>query len=95
MTRYSYDNDDDDLYEKPRQRRRRPHSELGMASCVIATLAAATIFAAFVVGGIISARNPNLSDDDPSKTAVGCSLLIGGGLAVVGAVCNQIIPLSV
>src|SRR5882724_7514082 len=89
--RYDRDHEDDgERYRPPRPRRRRkarPHSELGIGSCVLAVLAGVIIFLTFVLAGAAAARNGGeLNDNDPRLTAVGCVVLTGGGLAFIGVI---------
>src|SRR5262245_43992597 len=78
-----YANDDDLEYRRPRRRKKRPHSELGIASCVLAVLAGFVVFLTLVVAGVITAREGDLNEDDPRTMGVGCAMFTGAGLALV------------
>jgi len=84
--RYDRYADDDPRDFRPRRRKKRRHSELGIASCAVAVLAGAVIFLTFVFAGVVTAREGDLNENDPRAMAAGCALFTGGALALIGVV---------
>ena len=64
------------------------NSGIGVASFIISLIAAASLLVLIVIAAMMAAEAPGgeLDENSPQVVGLGCAMLIGGGLALVGVI---------